>query len=959
TPSEIGQWKYRLSLKDGSITTNYPSRTTYSIFNVTESSEKGFIKIKNGSSRAFAFSNNEPYFPIGVNQTSDFYSSDLPLSRGTKYFEDKLDKMKEDGINYFRLFIGNYESISIWGYDNTFNNNYYKFYNQKDSWQLDKIIEQAIDKGVNVQIVLFSSNILDEKIFWKKNPLNKNSIVNSFENANDIKGTLNSPYDFFTNSTEIMQQEKYIRYVLSRWGYATNLFNIEIFNETNNFYVGSYSKPISFIKDVVSWYSEISSKVKLYDPYSHLITTSFVLNKDQSNEFESTWNIDNIDIVSEHRYYNIGYNGGQSSGVAQTLNSLPKVINSKYSKPYLIGEFAYLDAWPYAQVDPKVYELHCVSWTEFMGGLSTPSFWEYFQLANYSDDARNNSKGISEYTKKLPVIPDNYILDNPEINRNGFDIYCIHNPQKTTIYGYLQDHNFTYDNIVYNEDPSYLIDYSTNKKPSYASSSFNYRVKLDVGANTKYEVKWFNTITGEIYKTENIQAINNQIELYHWYTLRSNRYADAAFIFSNKPSTGWVESEVCPEQWHNVRYDSELEFSQSGGNIYYISSINQFCGLYNIGAIWGDADGSGEIRTKSGKGLIYDKNTQCNYYVSNDNKIYRNYYSNGSGINEIVCPEQWNSIDTYSKLALNASGENIYYVNINKQICALIKNGTTWSDVIISGSNKVADGRNIIYSLNDNCLYYIRSDKEICKLYNYSGSWLSKEVFTGQWTPAHTNSVLELGTRNSIIYQNVNRQLCFLGYNGTSWSNGILCESAVKAKAGSDICYYAKEDCYFYIGEDSYIYRLYWKDVWNYEKLHQDGFGQTPALYGLKIKNNVIYYVGNDYKIHSFVNTNSLKSGSTITNEGISDTNLISKLSEDIQIFPNPIRIGEELKINLPENVNDSKLELFNSLGELVSVITINKGFASINTTFFPSGIYFIIVSDGNERITKKVVLYK
>lgn len=951
TPSETGIWSYRLSLNDAGTITKYPGTSTFSAFQVSESTEKGFIKIKNNSPRAFAFSDNEPYYPIGTNQIADHYTADSPLERGTKYYEDKLNKMQENGINYFRLFIGYSYSIDIWGYDETFNKSYHKFYNQKDSWQLDRIFELAEERKINLQITLFLNYILDETHPtdpWNKNPSNKNATYTNFENAGDNKGNLNSPYEFFTNAAEIAQQTKYIRYVLSRWGYATNLFNIELFNETDNFNAPSYPKPVSYIQNVVTWHSIISNNLKQYNAFNHLVTTSFT-----SSEYYAVWNLDGIDIVSEHCYFNYG----GSRDIASALNGIAKNKINTYNKPYLIGEFAYKDARNYQQDDPKVYLLHCSSWTTFFGGLTTPSFWEFWHLVNYSFDARNNSLGISEYTKNLPIIPDDFISGKEE-NKNGFDLYYMRNPEKTTFYGYIQDHNFSYDNIFYNLDSTYFINYSSSTRPSYASTPYSNRVKIGVGANTKYEVKWFNTITGEIYKTENIQAVNNQLELYHWPVLRSNRYADAAFIISNKPTTGWVESEVCPEQWHSVKSDSDIDFNVSGENIYYINSNKQVCGLYKTGVIWGDTEVSGDFRTKSGEGLIYDKNTQCTYYVGDD-KIYRNYYSNGSGINEIVCPGQWNSIDTDSKLSLNASGGNIYYVNTNKQICTLYKNGTTWSDAIISGSNIVADGRGIIYSLNDDCLYYIRSDKKLYKLYYSNSSWVNTQVCLGQWTFAHTNSELESNSRNSIYYLNENRQVCSIYKSGTSWGNTILCESAVKAKAGSNICYYAKEDCLFYIGEDSYIYKLYWESVWKYEKIHQDNFGQTLALYNIKIKNDIIYYVGNDYKIHSFKNTaNTTKSYNIAEDSSEKEFSTEKELVNDISLYPNPVKSGNDLNIASSKNLSGNNLNLYNSNGSLVKNVLLNSDNFSIKTDDLQPGLYLIkIVTNQTTVITKKIII--
>jgi hypothetical protein len=72
-----------------------------------------------------------------------------------------------------------------------------------------------------------------------------------------------------------------------------------------------------------------------------------------------------------------------------------------------------------------------------------------------------------------------------------------------------------------------------------------------------------------------------------------------------------------------------------------------------------------------------------------------------------------------------------------------------------------------------------------------------------------------------------------------------------------------------------------------------------------------------------------------------------------IKIFPNPMK--EELMIEVMGNMKTLNYEILNSLGEsLVAGSFVHQ--ALVNTNSFPSGLYMVKVSMGQEVIMKKVV---
>jgi len=80
-----------------------------------------------------------------------------------------------------------------------------------------------------------------------------------------------------------------------------------------------------------------------------------------------------------------------------------------------------------------------------------------------------------------------------------------------------------------------------------------------------------------------------------------------------------------------------------------------------------------------------------------------------------------------------------------------------------------------------------------------------------------------------------------------------------------------------------------------------------------------------------------------------------------VHVYPNPAK--DNLKISFHIEKNKSvEIRLFDVMGKRVYSRTIEnpgngEGNISINTSFFPEGVYFLRVSSGNRNSVKKVVL--
>jgi len=150
--------------------------------------------------------------------------------------------------------------------------------------------------------------------------------------------------------------------------------------------------------------------------------------------------------------------------------------------------------------------------------------------------------------------------------------------------------------------------------------------------------------------------------------------------------------------------------------------------------------------------------------------------------------------------------------------------------------------------------------------------------------------------------------------------------------------------------------------------LTYDAYGTLTTPFGTW--NNVVRLKatsGGDYKYDYYqfaptyvllmeylVDTNTLAvSGQTFYNSpSLTGVNEELSASNQISIYPNPST--GEFFIDQHGFYNGTNLEVFNSVGEKVlQQQTVNE----IDLSTYPSGIYYVIINDGEKRVTKKIMV--
>lgn len=221
-----------------------------------------------------------------------------------------------------------------------------------NAWALDQVFEIGAKYGVSIDLTLINHGAFSESTNpeWFASPYNE---LNG--------GPLKSPSEFATNAEAIKFWERKLRYIAARYSSYSSLFTWEWWNEVN-------FTPISE-SDLSVWM--VRSKTKLYqwDPYRHMITTSW-----SSAASIRDWSP--VDFVSTHVY--------DSSDPIKSLRNQYEAIRSAVpDKPIMVAEMGSGTTSEDVFSDPKGLHLHNSQWAALFVGFGSPA--SYWWWDNYVD----------------------------------------------------------------------------------------------------------------------------------------------------------------------------------------------------------------------------------------------------------------------------------------------------------------------------------------------------------------------------------------------------------------------------------------------------------------------------------------------------------------------------------------------------------------------------------------------
>lgn len=569
TPNQAGKWSFSLHAVDRKGKTALSSSDKYPLSFECRSvdTDQGFIRkansrylkrevMQNGESKYQA------YFPIGPNVAWYDYKGTRTYPKGIYDYNRYIDEMA-GSANYMRIWLSRYQYLSLYGPEFTQMNGknptlyFDSSLNQKDAAELDHIIAYAAKNGITVMPCFFTFGdfgyMHNSSSRWDNNPYNT------------VLG-LKSPTMFFSDKKAKRIAKNLIRYIVARWGYATNIVCWEFWNEVNN--IPADDQPVAlYHANIVKWHGEMAEYIRSIDPFDHLVSTS--LGTFSEKEYIGSAIYKNLDIVQYHTYGNIQKAKSTEQRTRQLFQKFATYRPLYPDKPIFCGEFGFGQTKPpkYQDKDPFGFDTHNCIWASlFSGTMGSASFWYWNYLSD--KDLLRIYTPVLAYSKNIPLLPDSFtphttVSSNKDtwICPNGIETYYLSSADEDTIYGWCQDTAFSYqalrrltDKAISKghfvtdakvDEKGYIYTLDKKKKPRPCSKS-NVIVlpisKQDIG--TQYVVRWFDGETGLEIAEEKTQAIVKRtrrkkqfIEIEFPSTIRdlkkrqiNNTYGDAAFI---------------------------------------------------------------------------------------------------------------------------------------------------------------------------------------------------------------------------------------------------------------------------------------------------------------------------------------------------------------------------------------------------------------------------------------------
>jgi hypothetical protein len=340
-PDQLGTWTYALSCQNALGAGTFPPQS-FNVVAPTTAANKGFVR--SGQTNYLHFDDGEQYIPVGENM--GWHNTNPYLD-----FKNWVTDLSDHGGNFLRLW------HCAWGLGIEWENGNFGFeglrrYKQSNAFYHDWLLDYCAERGVCVMLCLHHHGQVSSEVNpnWSDSPYNA---------ANG--GPCANTWDFFTHQTAKNHVKNRLLYVLARWGYARNVLAWELFNEVD--WTNQYGQ---YANQVADWHAEMATFLKINDPNSHLVTTSFA---NDAYDF-STWSQSTIDFTQTHYYVGTPHlEKALASGVRRYLYS--------FAKPTFTGEFGLTtfgsDLIP---LDPTGIHVHNSLWGSlFGGGLGAGASW--------------------------------------------------------------------------------------------------------------------------------------------------------------------------------------------------------------------------------------------------------------------------------------------------------------------------------------------------------------------------------------------------------------------------------------------------------------------------------------------------------------------------------------------------------------------------------------------------------
>lgn len=337
TPRLAGEHKVKITIAQKGVIKKYPAND-YIIFNAKPGAKDAFLKVSSDKTH-LEYSNGAPYVGIGHNMCGWEWGGSDNMA-GSYEYERWFNNLSNSGGNMVQFDLCEGDQIEWTKLDNEleWSDDYggLYHYNQKTAFKTDYKVDLADQLGLFYRFTLFHWEDFDTETDnfpdwgWKRNPYNS---------ANSGSVYAKDASEYFTNEACKKATKNFLRYVVARWGYSTNMMMYELFNEVDapGMEWGNGKSYQTALPGITQWHKEMSDYLKSIDVNKHMASTSCA-SATFGNEF---WQLNNIDITTIHNY--TMYNDQGTINEYEVVRNVTNFVSSRVQstkKPMVYGEFA-------------------------------------------------------------------------------------------------------------------------------------------------------------------------------------------------------------------------------------------------------------------------------------------------------------------------------------------------------------------------------------------------------------------------------------------------------------------------------------------------------------------------------------------------------------------------------------------------------------------------------------------
>lgn len=930
------------------------------------------------------------------------------MYKGIFEYKDFIDNNLDENANYFRIWTNVYDRLFLQGPsivgnqvvndENCFFNN---SMNQKSAKELDEIIEMARIKDKNIMFCIYPSSLFRDSLDdWD---------INQWCN-NPYKTIVSSSEQFFTDPNAIRITKNFFRYIVARWGYASNIMSWELFNEIDLNQIDS-----SIIRN---WNRDIINEIRGYDPFNHLISTSTGGSGPEIKHY-----FEDCDFFNIHKYACI-YDTSKTHDLPYALYK--DVVNFQNdNKPFFYGEFGY-DALCCEgsrdiqllceENDPHGFHIHNSLWSSlFSGSMGPASFWWWSKYLKNKPECYSLFNPIFVFTRNLPFLSasfrgrtNGYISDsdNKLIFPNNIEAYYMKNSTNDTIYGWAHDYAFSYLNLrgaVDGQCPYFstilqdgyinTLNISDRPHPSpNQDGNYSNEIILDVEnvpAYTQYVIEWFDAESGERLRDTLGNVVNDRaavsqsgklcIEIPSCIRdLRNNRinniFGDVVFAaYMDCEKAIWFYDSLQNNPKHNVK--GEIVCDKNTKQVFYVTRDNM------INSIWWNpsteswkSSNLNNVANNVRGGLAVSSDGTRVFYINNRGNINSIYYQQST--HQWILDEMGNVTNHLAKGPLTVSLSNqVFYVTQSGSLNNVWQDESgTWHNSSLNNAAPSSVGDYLASNSQNEIFYVTRSNQLKAIRYNFS---------TRMWENKDLNNVANEGvlgpiaitpngevffrttsyTMNSIKFNSIQNiwQRSSLNNSVTNISHDLnTVGSIIQADVVGKVFYITnsmRTECIYNDGRNWIRFPVGQANE-PIKALASNYDGHLFCITGSLIRKQEIQhylYVSPCQLLYENDNNKELQTivDDSLYLDNITKKALSSKEKSDIIIYPNPT-IGL-FTISSKENIES--ITIYNASGALVKSIKINSKFSSIDLSSCPVGLYYIKICFPNGIFTTQKIL--